>query len=279
MKVVVFSSGSDGNVTLVRAANHNILIDAGLSKKCIESNLSNYGLSLKDIDSLLITHEHVDHVKAFPMLLKECQIKIFLTRGTYSYLYNSFENKNKIKACELMKKRVDEGTIIFINRMEKSMLYYSYNLDDLKIEFVPTFHDASESVGFVIHEGEKRIVYITDTGYVHQGLYPYISNADAYILESNHDPEILMHSNRPYPLKIRILSDHGHMSNEDSMLTLVNIIGNNTRLVMHAHISQECNLTQIVEMTRDKIFGEYGINTDQVEFVILAPRPSKEYEV
>ena len=88
-----------------------------------------------------------------------------------------------------------------------------------------------------------------------------------------------MHSARPYPLKIRILSDHGHLSNVDSMVTLAHIMGPDTKLVMHAHISQECNLSQIVEFTRIKVLEEYGIITEGVNFVILAPRPSLEYEI
>ena len=142
---------------------------------------------------------------------------------------------------------------------------------------MPMFHDAYETIGFVFTAELKRFVYITDTGYVHNNLYNVISNADAYLLEANHDPEILLASDRPYNLKMRILSDYGHMSNLDSMLTLVNVMGSNTKLVLHAHVSQECNLSQIIELERQKVFKEYDINTDNIEFAILYPRRSKEY--
>ena len=99
------------------------------------------------------------------------------------------------------------------------------------------------------------------------------------MLESNHDPEILLSSDRPYNLKMRILSDHGHLSNLDSMLTLAKTIGENPKLIMHAHISQECNLTQIIELERDKVFKEYEIDTKDIDFVILRPFRSKEYEI
>lgn len=278
VKISVFSSGSAGNCTLVQTRNLNILIDAGISKKSIDENLLEHNLTLNDIQMLLITHEHVDHIKAFNSILKYDNITIYLTLGTYNYILEANKKKNT-KLVELMQCRLENNTIILLNRLDNSILYKDILCLDLVINVLPTFHDASESVGFVINDDESKLVYITDTGYVHQGLYEYISNADAYILESNHDPAILMHSNRPYHLKMRILSNHGHLSNEDSMVTLAHVMGNKTRLVMHAHISQECNLTQIVEMTRRKVLDDFGIDSTGVEFVITSPFPSKEYEV
>lgn len=278
VKISVFSSGSSGNCTLVQTNNLNILVDAGISKKAIEENLLEHSLTLNDIQMLLITHEHTDHIKAFNSVLKCDNIVIYLTAGTFNYILEDNKKKN-LKLYELMKDRLSKNTIIILNRLENSILYKDVLKLDLVINVLPTFHDASESVGFVIADSDSKLVYITDTGYVHQGLYEYISNADAYILESNHDPSILMHSNRPYHLKMRILSNHGHLSNEDSMVTLAHVIGNKTKLVMHAHISQECNLTQIVEMTRIKVLDEYGIDTSNVKFVITSPFPSEEFEI
>lgn len=278
VKISVFSSGSSGNCTLVQTNNLNILVDAGISKKAIEENLLEHSLTLNDIQMLLITHEHTDHIKAFNSILKYDNIVIYLTYGTFNYILEDNKKKN-LKLYELMKDRLSKNSIIILNRLENSILYKDILNLDLVINVLPTFHDASESVGFVISDGDSKLVYITDTGYVHQGLYEYISNADAYILESNHDPAILMHSNRPYPLKMRILSNHGHLSNEDSMVTLAHVMGNKTKLVMHAHISQECNLTQIVEMTRIKVLDEYGIDTSNVKFVITSPFPSEEFKI
>ncbi|MBE6136975.1 MAG: MBL fold metallo-hydrolase [Erysipelotrichaceae bacterium] len=278
VKISIFSSGSAGNCALIQTKNVNILIDAGISKKLIEENLARLGLGLSDIHMLLITHEHADHIRAFNSIVKYENIKIFLSHGTYDYLLNDNKNKNE-KLYDLMLKRAENQSIILLNRLENTILYNDIIFDNLIINVLPTFHDASESVGFVINGYDKKIVYITDTGYVHQELYEVIGNANAYILESNHDPSILMHSNRPHHLKMRILSNHGHLSNEDSMVTLAHVIGNKTKLVMHAHISQECNLSQIVEMTRKKVLGDFGIDTEGVEFVITSPFPSLEYSI
>ena len=279
MKFSVFSSGSDGNCTLVQTEEVKVLIDAGITKKLIEENLSRYSLEIKDIDALLITHEHVDHIRALPMLLKECNLVIYMSGGTYMAIKEQFMRPGKEKALMLLETRLNNGTIIIINRIDMSILYPSFTIKDLKIQVLPAFHDARECIGFSFIEDKKKLVYITDTGYVHQDIYEDIANADAYILESNHDPEILMHSNRPYPLKIRILSDHGHMSNEDSMVTLCNVMGNKTKYILHAHVSQECNLSEIIELTRKKVFDDYGLDTTNVKFYILGPRFSGDYEI
>lgn len=279
MKFSVFSSGSDGNCTLIQTKQINILIDAGITRKQILENLSRYNLSLKDISILLITHEHVDHIKALPQMLKECDLKIYMSSGTFMALKEQYSRPGKEKAYELLMERYKNQSLIVINRIENSILYPYFVESDLKIQILPAFHDARECIGFSFYNEGKKLVYMTDTGYVHQAIYEEISNAEAYILESNHDPEILMHSERPYMLKIRILGDHGHMSNEDSMITLCNVMGNKTKLVLHAHISQECNLTEIINLTREKVFNDYGIDASNVEFVILKPYFSGDYEI
>lgn len=278
VKITVFSSGSSGNCTLVQTDKLNILVDVGIGKKSIDENLLVHSLTLNDINAVFITHEHIDHIKAFNSILKYDEIKLFLSYGTYKYILDLNEKKNP-KLAELMRKKIENGSIYILNRLDNTIFYQDLDLIDLKVNVLPTFHDAAESIGFVFHEMDKKLVYITDTGYVHQSLYEQIGNAEAYILESNHDPSILMHSNRPYHLKLRILSNHGHLSNEDSMVTLAHVIGNKTKLVIHAHISQECNLTQIIDMTRKKVLDDYGISTDEIEFVNATPYPMKEYEI
>ncbi len=276
MKISVFSSGSSGNCELIRTENLNILIDAGISKKTIDENLLEYDLTLNNIDVLLITHEHSDHVKSLVSLLKYDNIKTFMSRGTYYALLK--DNENKAASYNLLKKRFDEGKIILLNRLD-NFDYEEINYLDLKIKPIAAFHDSAECVGYVLDVDNKKLGLLTDTGYVHQKVIPYLLNLDCYILESNHDPEMLMASSRPYYLKQRILSDHGHLSNRDSMATLVKIMGDKTKLVMHAHISKECNLSEIVELTRKAVCDDYGIATDGIEFVVLHDYKSEDYEI
>ena len=279
MKFSVFSSGSEGNCTLLQTNKVNILIDVGISKKQITDNLAKYNLSLSDINTILITHEHVDHVKALPMLLKEAHIKFLMSAGTFDALINFYASRDKIKLRDLMVKKLNDKDLIIVSRLDNSIFYPSFQIEDLDIQILPAFHDSKECIGFSFKNEGKKFVYLTDTGYVHQALYDEIANANAYLLESNHDPELLMASNRPYYLKVRILSDHGHMSNEDSMITLANIIGEKTKLVLHAHISQECNLKEILEFTRERVFQMYGLDTSGIEFHTLNPYFSGDYEI
>ena len=276
MKITVFSSGSSGNCELIRTNNLNILIDAGITKKQLDEDLLDYDLTLNDIDVLLITHEHSDHVKSLVSLLKYTNIKTFMSRGTYFSLVN--DSESKATTNRLYKEAFDEGRIVLLNRLN-NFDYEEIDYLDIKIKPIAAFHDAAECVGYVIKSNDKSLALLTDTGYVHQNVIPYLMNLNCYILESNHDPEMLMASSRPYYLKQRILSDHGHLSNRDSMATLVKIMGDKTKLVMHAHISKECNLSEIVELTRKAVFDDYGIATDGIEFVVLHDYKSEDYEI
>lgn len=273
MKITLFSSGSCGNCGIICGEKVNIMVDAGLSKKQIDAHLDKSCLNFTQINYLLITHSHVDHIKGLAMILKKTSTIVFMSEGTYSDL---LKTKDKLVYEEsLLSKR-----IYLFQKIDFKMNYEMLSLGEFLVEPIPTFHDASESCGYVITKGEKKIVYITDTGYVHTSLFNKISNADCYVLESNHDPQILMSDPiRPLSLKIRILSDHGHLSNEDSMVVLAKVMGQNTKIVFHAHISQDCNLTQIVNLTRERVFNDYGIDTKSIDFVITSPYRTKEYVI
>jgi phosphoribosyl 1,2-cyclic phosphodiesterase len=271
MKLTLFSSGSCGNCGIIKGEKKNIMIDAGLSKKQIDAHLEKSGLDFTNIDYLFITHSHIDHVKGLAMIIKKTDTLIFMSNGTYCDLLKTKEKMTFEDA--LYSKR-----IYILQKSNLKMNYEVLNLDEFLVEPIPTFHDASESVGYIINDASNKLVYITDTGYVHNSLFEKISNANCYVLESNHDPQILMSDPvRPLSLKIRILSDHGHLSNEDSMVVLAKVIGEKTRLVLHAHISQDCNLTQIVNLTRERVFNDYGLDVSNIEFVITSPYRTKEY--
>ena len=156
-------------------------------------------------------------------------------------------------------------------------MYPTIDFNSLKVTILPLFHDAAEPIGFLFEEDNKKLCYITDTGYVHSDLMPLINNCEAYVLESNHDPELLMASDRPYYTKLRIIGDHGHISNEDSMYLLSRSIGDKTNLVMHAHVSQECNLSFLIENKRKEVFKQYNVKDENIDFVILGLAPTKEY--
>lgn len=275
MRIEVLASGSTGNCTYVETSDHKILIDAGISKRCIDGELAKLNQDFSQIDILLITHEHEDHIRSLCIVLKKGNLTCYMTKGTYQAI---FQGKNEhLKA--ILQEKLSQGSIILLNRIENSIRYDAFILDKTIVEVLPTFHDAKESVGYKITDENQTLVYITDTGYVHHSLFETISNADCYILEFNHDPYILMSSDRTYALKQRILSDHGHLSNEDAAVTLAKVMGDRTRLVFYAHISLECNLSEIIELTRKKVMEELGMDTSHVEFVLTSPLPTKVYDL
>lgn len=275
MHIKVLSSGSAGNSCYIETIDHKILIDCGISKRGIEAELNNINVSFNDIDTLLITHEHDDHIRSLGVVLKKNNLMCYMTYGTFKAI---LDRKNEALKKILIEKEHD-GSLILLNRLDKSILYPDIFLDNTHIIVLPTFHDAVEPVGFKIEAEDKTVVYITDTGYVHKSLYETISNADCYVLEFNHDPYILMSSDRAYSLKMRILSDHGHLSNEDAFVTLASVLGSRTRLVFYAHISQECNLTEIIELTKKKVLGDLGVDTSNIEFVVTSPSATREYDL
>ncbi|MDE7263318.1 MAG: MBL fold metallo-hydrolase [Anaeroplasmataceae bacterium] len=275
MRIEVLASGSTGNCTFVETKDHQILIDVGISKRTIDTELEKLNTSFSAINTLLITHEHEDHIRSLCTVLKKGNLTCYMTQGTFQAILNGKNDSLK----PVLREKLASGHIILLNRMANSILYESFFLGNTRIEVLPTFHDAAESVGYKIEDSDQILVYITDTGYVHQSLYTTISNADCYVLEFNHDPYILMSSDRTYSLKMRILSDHGHLSNEDAAVTLAKIMGERTRLVFYAHISQECNLTEIIDLTRKKVMEDLGMDTSRVEFVVTSPVPTKVYSL
>ena len=243
MRIQVFSSGSDGNSTLISSNNTNLLIDTGLTKKSIIENLELSNLNLDDINAILITHEHTDHTKGLFALLNKKTIDTYMSLGTYLAIKKSLsKSPSCLKQLELFKSLYESNVIKIIEREENSFLYEPFMIGDFYIQPLPLFHDAAETIGFIFTSELKRFVYITDTGYVHNELFSLISNADGYLLEANHDPEILLSSNRPYNLKMRILSDHGHLSNLDS-------ISNKTYSLNFSIISLKSAISLLTKLT------------------------------
>ena len=223
MKFISLSSGSKGNCSLVITNNSIIMIDIGVSYTYLVKELDKLKLTPLDIDYVLITHIHSDHTKGLKQFVNKTKKKVYIPDKMVNELTSI----------------VNIDNITVINDLSK--------LDDVYIELIYTSHDTECSVGYIISSNNKSLVYITDTGYIPNQEHPYLKNADYYIFESNHDMNMLMNSNRPMYLKQRILGDCGHMCNEDATHYLMNFIGPNTKHVVLAHISDECNTPEIAQ--------------------------------
>ncbi len=262
MKLCVLASGSKGNVTYFESGKTKILIDCGLSFKQLQLRLSNKELSIKDLNGILITHEHTDHVQGIDVLLKRIDTTCYLTEDTYNSLHSK------------VKQNVKEKQMSFISP------YSSFFIDDVEILPISISHDAEDAVGYVIYAEGKKLVYITDIGYLPVKDVEILSNADIYVFESNYDITMLFTSQRPFYLKQRIDSVKGHMSNNDSAYNMTKLIGSKTTQIVLAHPSRECNLPEIAINTYDEVFKEYGLKISDYNLVVATQDvPTKIFEI
>ena len=207
MKVKVLASGSKGNSTLIRTDKINILIDMGVTYQYLCNELDKINLEPRNLDAILITHTHSDHVKGLASLVKKTNIKVYIIEEMLPELANKIPKEN---------------LFIYSNKLE---------LNDLTIKTVRISHDV-EGVGFIIENNNKSLVYITDTGYINEKNLKQLVNKNTYIVESNHDEKMLMEGPYPYILKQRVISDKGHLSNNMIAEYLLEIIGEKTNKIV-----------------------------------------------
>ena len=241
MRVCVLSSGSKGNSTYVETENHKILIDIGTSSLYVEKSLKNIGVDPKDIDIILITHAHVDHVSGLTVFMKKYNPLVYVS--------------NKI---------INEANLIIVGNVVN---VEEVNINsDITIKSFKLSHDVSDIKGYLIEENNKSVVYITDTGYINEKYFNLIKDKNIYVFESNHDVEMLMNNpNYPYHTKIRILSDKGHLSNKDSSYYLSKLIGNSTKYIVLAHLSEQNNTEELALETLENYLTSKNINVPKIE--------------
>lgn len=235
MKVCVLASGSEGNSTFISFQGHKILIDIGKNVKYITEKLKEINELPEDIEAIIISHTHNDHIAALERFVKKYQPKVYVTEKMFFDLKN-IENYENIITYE-------------------DKIYF----DDLKITSIKTSHDVTDSRNFIIEEPNMSIVSITDTGYLNRKYFEILKDKNYYLFESNHDVEMLM--NGPYPkwLKTRVLGSNGHLSNKDASFYLSKLIGPDTKKIILMHISHKNNTEEKALKTIHHTFEEYNI--------------------
>lgn len=208
MKFALLASGSKGNCCLIEDENSSIVIDCGATKKYLSECFETLQHDYKRSDALFVTHTHTDHIS---------QLKMFDPITTYS-------------RCPLQ-----------TNNFKRITTFEEIEINSLKVKEIPLSHDSEIASGFIVENDDKKLVYVTDTGYIKEEYLPLLKNADYYIFESNHDVEMLMETKRPMFVKQRILGDMGHLCNEDCASILASVVGEKTKEIVLAHISEEGN--------------------------------------
>lgn len=235
MRVSVLSSGSKGNCTLIENNNTKILIDLGVTKSYVEKKLEELEVDIKEIKAILITHTHVDHIQGLKVFLKKYNPIIYVTE----------------KLLPLLKEYLGDFNYILYEDNKAS-------IGSLNIDVIKTSHDDPASVGFIVKDNTKSLVYITDTGYINNKYFDILSNHNMYIFESNHDVEMLMKGSYPHHLKKRILGNKGHLSNDDAAYYLSEFIGDNTNTIVLAHLSDDNNTYEKAYDTVNNVLNNKG---------------------
>lgn len=230
LKFYSLYSGSSGNSLLVETPNSKVLIDAGVSTKKIETALSDLKVDIHDIDAVLVTHEHSDHVKGLGTLAKKFNIPIYANQETWDAMPEiaekvQLENQNLFKPNE------------------------KFDIGDLKILPFSIPHDAANPCGFNLFYENQKISIATDLGHMDNQLIKYLEESQFILLEANYDPNILKCSRYPYPLKQRIAGPNGHLSNEMAGKTISYLLKSGLRKVMLGHLSKENNFPELAYQT------------------------------
>ncbi|KPU42849.1 putative metallo-hydrolase YycJ [Oxobacter pfennigii] len=246
-------SGSSGNCLYIGSDRTHILIDAGLSGKKIVKSLGEIGVSPKDIQALLITHEHVDHTKGAGVLSRMFNIPIYANTNTWKEMGGII---GKVKE-ENMRVIDSEG---------------EFEIGDINVKSYKTPHDAVDPVGYSFFKDGKKVSIATDIGHMSTNVFNNIKNSDLLLLESNHDTEMLKFGPYPYILKRRILSDIGHLSNDDAGESILKLMGNKFMTIILGHLSQQNNYPELALKTVLSVLEDNKVNADRDLKIDIAHR-------
>lgn len=254
-RVAVLASGSTGNLTYIETPKRRILVDCGLSGKKAQELLASVGRRMEDVDSILVTHEHRDHTHGVGVLARRFNLDVYANEKTWKAMA-PIVGDIPLDQCHL----IEPG----------EMQVFS----DIDVMSFSVSHDAVDPQFYAFQKDKKRFVLLTDTGYVSDRLRGLLRGADAYLIESNHDMELLRLGPYPWSLKQRILSDEGHLSNVDGAEAVAEMITDKTKAVYLGHLSQKNNMKQLAYDTAYQILDEKDLGPNQA-FQLLGTDPDK----
>lgn len=244
MRFASLGSGSKGNATLVEAGSSRVLVDCGFSCAETEKRLEQLSLEPADLDAILVTHEHTDHISGVARLSRRHAIPVWMTAGT-----------------EAVHKGGELADWNCINS------HQAFSVGDLWVQPFPVPHDAREPCQFVFSDGRRRLGLLTDVGSVTTHMVKSLDNLDALILECNHDPDMLAAGPYPPGLKRRVGGPYGHLSNQQAAGLLAKIRTDRLQYLVAAHISEKNNQPQLAFDCLASVVAESGHQ------IIIADQP------
>lgn len=254
MKFCSLYSGSSGNSIFIASDNAKVLIDAGLAGKKIDDALKHIGEESSSIDGIFITHEHIDHIKGVGVLSRKYDIPIYANDNTWAVME---KNIGKIK----------EHNIRIMDRRS------SITINDLEIKSFNIPHDAIAPVGYTVSSAGKNASVVTDFGVFTEEIRDNIIDSDIILLESNHDVNMLRMGPYPYKLKLRVLGENGHLSNEDCGSAIVSLLKNDKKKqIVLGHLSGTNNHPDLAYQTVVDVLSANGIRPGDDVILQLASR-------
>ena len=255
IRLCSLSSGSSGNCVFVGNDNSGLLVDCGISGTEILSNLNNIGVCSSTIKAVVVTHEHSDHIRSIGIISRKLGIPIYANINTWNSMAG------------------------LIGAVKPENIRYFAVGEELEIEGIGIKsysipHDAADPVGFCFYEGNKKVSIATDLGYFSDTVKENIIGSDMVMLESNHDIEMLKVGRYPYFLKRRILSEHGHLSNEAAGHAVYELLQTGVRDILLGHLSKENNFPELAYETVKGILEEKKVKVNEDIKLELAPRSS-----
>jgi phosphoribosyl 1,2-cyclic phosphodiesterase len=241
MIVAPLGSGSAGNAYYFEDEGTSILIDAGLGPRETKKRLEAVGQRFEELQAIVLTHEHYDHIRGAESIARKLGIPIYLTRGTLdASSIDPFETK----------------TVVFENNS-------AFRIGNLEVHAQRTIHDAADPACFVVQAGDgTRVGLASDLGYVDPAVLRHLQKCDGLLFEANHDVDMLRLGTYPWSLKRRILSRFGHLSNDDSIRALQRMIGAETKSLCLIHLSEKNNLESIVRTMATRLITGLGAPID-----------------
>ena len=232
MELCSIASGSSGNCICVGSDTCHLLVDAGISGKRIEAGLHSMDVKTEELQGILITHEHIDHIAGLGVLSRSHGIPMYATKGTIAAI----------------------GNVKSLGKVDMSLFHVvepgvEFSIGDITVEPISVSHDAADPVAYKFSRQGKAMAVITDLGTYDEGLVEKLKGLDVLLLEANHDVHMLQAGSYPYPLKRRILGDRGHLSNELCGRLLGEVLHDGFQAVILGHLSKENNYPDLAYET------------------------------